>query len=221
DRGGRHPMNARRRGGLGPSNAAAAPRAFLLIAVAVVIGLVLLWKGLDSTPGTVAPAEAPVVAEKSTDESPVDQGSDTSADETSAAAVDTSSDQPATTEAPAPTTTEDPFPKPTYAPNEVKVLVANGSGVSGAAGKVTDMLTPLGWAMESPANADKSSISGIYYKTGYAHNARLIQDHFGEDPSILSQFPSGGLAVPDRSLDRVENAHIVIILGSDLAIQGG
>ena len=214
-------MNARRRGGLGPSNAAAAPRAFLLIAVAVVIGLVLLWKGLDSTPGTVAPAEAPVVAEKSTDESPVDQGSDTSADETSAAAVDTSSDQPATTEAPAPTTTEDPFPEPTYAPNEVKVLVANGSGVSGAAGKVTDMLSPLGWAMESPANADKSSISGIYYKTGYAHNARRIQDHFGEDPSSLSQFPAGGLAVPDRSLDRVENAHIVIILGSDLAIQGG
>ena len=214
-------MNARRRGGLGPSNAAAAPRAFLLIAVAVVIGLVLLWKGLDSTPGTVAPADAPVVAEKSTDESPVDQGSDTSADETSAAGGDTSSDQPATAEAPAPTTTEDPFPEPTYAPNEVKVLVANGSGVSGAAGKVTDMLSPLGWAMESPANADKSSISGIYYKTGYAHNARLIQDHFGEDPSILSQFPTGGLAVPDSSLDRVDNADIVIILGSDLAIQGG
>ena len=214
-------MNARRRGGLGPSNAAAAPRAFLLIAVAVVIGLVLLWKGLDSTPGTVAPAGSPVVAESSTDESPGDQGNDTSADETSAAGEDTSSDQPATTEAPAPTTTEDPFPEPTYAPNEVKVLVANGSGVSGAAGKVTDMLSPLGWAMESPANADKTSISGIYYKTGYAHNARLIQDHFGEDPSILSQFPTGSLAVPDSSLDRVDNADIVIILGSDLAIQGG
>ena len=95
-------MNARRRGGLGPSNAAAAPRAFLLIAVAAVIGLVLLWKGLDSTPGTVAPAGAPVVAESSTDESRADQGSDTSADETSAAGGDTSSDQPATTEAPAP-----------------------------------------------------------------------------------------------------------------------
>ena len=87
-------MNARRRGGLGPSNAAAAPRAFLLIAVAVVIGLVLLWKGLDSTPGTVAPADAPVVAEKSTDESPVDQGSGTSVDETSVAGRDTLSAQP-------------------------------------------------------------------------------------------------------------------------------
>ena len=38
-------------GGLGPRSAAAAPRAFLLIAVAVVLGLVLLWKGLDDTPG--------------------------------------------------------------------------------------------------------------------------------------------------------------------------
>ncbi len=214
-------MNARRRGGLGPSNAAAAPRAFLLIAVAIVIGLVLLWKGLDSTPGTVAPAGAPVVVESPIDESANDLGSGTLVDETRVAGGDTSSDQSATTEAPAPTTTEDLFPEPTFAPNEVKVLVANGSGVSGAAGKVTDMLTPLGWAMESPANANKTSISGIYYKTGYAHNARLIQDHFGEDPSILSQFPTGGLAMPDASLDRVDNADIVIILGSDLAIQGG
>ncbi len=214
-------MNSRRRGGLGPSNAAAAPRAFLLIAVAMVIGLVLLWKGLDATPGTVAPADAPVVSEPSTDDSSTGQGSDISADETPAAGGETSSAQPVATEAPVSTTTEDPFPEPTYAPNEVKVLVANGSGVSGAAGKVTDMLSPLGWAMESPANADKTSISGIYYKTGYAHNARLIQDHFGEDPSILSQFPTGGLAVPDRSLDRVDNANIVIVLGSDLAIQGG
>ena len=207
-------MNARRRGGLGPSNAAAAPRAFLLIAIAVVIGLVLLWKGLDSTPGTVAPADVPAVAESSpevpaTPEAPVAGG---------AAAVAQPAPPP---EAPAPPTPEDLFPEPTYAPNEVKVLVANGSGVSGAAGKVTDMLSPLGWAMESPANADKTSTSGIYYKTGYAHNARLIQDHFGEDPSILSQFPPGGVAVPDGALDRVDNADIVIILGSDLAIQGG
>jgi len=208
-------MNARRRGGLGPSNAAAAPRAFLLIAIAVVIGLVLLWKGLDSTPGTVAPADVSAVAEQSADEP-------TPTTEAPAASGDARVDEPApTTEAPAPTTTEDLFPEPTYAPNEVKVLVANGSGVSGAAGKVTDMLSPLGWAMESPANADKTSASGIYYKTGYAHNARLIQDHFGEDPSILSQFPASGLSVPDSSLDRVDNADIVIILGSDLAIQGG
>ena len=217
-------MNIRRRGGLGPSNAAAAPRAFLLIAIAVLLGLVLLWKAVDSTPGTVAPAVNPSAsADSSTDETTTDAG-DAFADETPADAVapaDAGSEAPATTEAPAPTTTQDLFPKPTHAPNEVKVLVANGSGVSGAAGKVTDMLSPLGWAMESPANADKTSVTGIYYKTGYASDAQVIQEHFGEAPSILSQFPAGGVSVPDGALDRVDNADIVVILGSDLAIQGG
>ena len=88
-------------------------------------------------------------------------------------------------------------------------------------GAIPDFLRMDDAIGSDPANADKTSISGIYYKTGYAHNARLIQDHFGEDPSILSQFPTGGLAVPDSSLDRVDNANIVVILGSDLAIQGG
>ena len=213
-------MNTRRRGGLGPSNAAAAPRAFLLIAIAVLLGLVLLWKAVDSTPGTVAPAADPsATADSLTDETPADAG-DGSAGETPADA-DAGSEAPATTKAPAPTTTQDLFPKPTHAPNEVKVLVANGSGVSGAAGKVTDMLSPLGWAMESPANAEKTSVTGIYYKTGYASDAQVIQEHFGEAPSILSQFPAGGVSVPDGALDRVDNADIVVILGSDLAIQGG
>ncbi|MBT5904225.1 MAG: LytR C-terminal domain-containing protein [Acidimicrobiaceae bacterium] len=219
-------MNTRRRGGFGPSNAAAAPRAFLLITIAVLLGLVLLWKAVDSTPGTVAPAaDQTATADSSTGETSAEAG-DASADEMPAdadtdASADSGSDAPATTEAPAPTTTQDLFPKPTHAPNEVNVLVANGSGVSGAAGKVTDMLSPLGWAMESPANANKTSVTGIYYKTGYASDAQVIQEHFGEAPSILSQFPAGGLSVPDGTLDRIDNADIVVVLGSDLAIQGG
>jgi hypothetical protein len=215
-------MNTRRRGGFGPSNAAAAPRAFLLIAIAVLLGLVLLWKAVDSTPGTVAPAADPAAtADSSTDDAGDASANEMPADTDTDASADSGSDAPATTEAPAPTTTQDLFPKPTHAPNEVNVLVANGSGVSGAAGKVTDMLSPLGWAMESPANADKTSVTGIYYKTGFSSDAEVIQEHFGEAPSILSQFPAGGLSVPDGTLDRIDNADIVVILGSDLAIQGG
>jgi len=207
---------ARSRGGLGPSNAAAAPRAFLLIGVAVVIGLVLLWKGLDSSPSDqpAAPA-APVPTTEALATGDPDAGTASSGGST--ATPTTAASTPTTA---APTTTAPPMPEPTHAPNEVKVLVANGSGVSGAAGKVTDMLSPLGWAMESPANADKTSVSGIYYKTGYARDARVIQEHFGEDPSILTQVPTGGLAVPANAEDRVANADIIIILGSDLAIQG-
>jgi len=205
---------ARGRGGLGPSNAAAAPRAFLLIAVAVIVGLVLLWKGLDSAPSgqTSAPSSpASTTAVPAGDTGATDSGS-TDVTPTTAAATPTTSVS---------TTTAPPMPAPTHAPNEVKVLVANGSGVSGAAGRVTDMLSPLGWAMESPANADKTSVSGIYYKNRYARDAQVIQEHFGEAPNIIEQFPAGGLAVPANAEERVANADIIIILGSDLAIQGG
>ncbi|MBJ31090.1 MAG: hypothetical protein CL466_06690 [Acidimicrobiaceae bacterium] len=209
---------ARSRGGLGPTNVAAAPRAFLLIGVAIVIGLVLLWKGLDTSPSGQAPAPSALAP---TTEAP-DPGDAGTGAGSSSGSTDTTPTIAATTPTTVvPTTTAPPMPEPTHAPNEVKVLVANGSGVSGAAGKVTDMLSPLGWAMESPANADKTSISGIYYKAGYARDARVIQEHFGEDPNILQQIPTGGLAVPANAEERVANADIIIILGSDLAIQGG
>ena len=97
--------------------------------------------------------------------------------------------------------------------------MANGSGVSGAAGKVTDMLSPLGWTMESPANADKTGTPRVYYRTEYHADARKIVEHFDEIPSLLEKMPTGGLGVPSKAEDRLANAHIVVILGSAQRIQ--
>ena len=198
------------RGGLGPSNAAAAPRALLLIVVAVAIGLVLLWKGLDTTPGTGISSE---VADGDTslsvvtiDQEPPDLPA---------------LDEPAveTTTTPTTTTTTTAAPVPTRPPNQVRVLVANGSGVPRGASSVTATLSPAGYTTLPPANATPTDASGIYYRPSYSSDARGVMEVVAPgNPDLISPMPPGGIDVPDATLDRVADANVVIILGSDLRI---
>lgn len=197
-------------GGLGPSNKAAAPRALLLIAVAVIIGLVLLWKGVDTTPGTESSAEVAV--------------------DNSLGAVSTSSeepndgqiaDDPVPTIAPVltTTTTTTTTPPPTRPPNQVRVLVANGSGVARGASNITGILNPSGYTTLAPANATPTDTSGIYYRPSYSSDARGIMEIVAPgNPDLISPLPSGGLDVPENALDRVADANVVVILGSDFRI---
>ena len=197
-------------GGLGPSNAAAAPRALLLIAVAVVLGLVLLWKGLDTTPGI---AVSPVAT---------DDGSAGSVGMVEEGPADLPmADEPVatTTTAPTTTTTTTAVPAPTRPPNQVRVLVANGSGVPRGAATVTDVLSPAGYTTLPPANATPTDTSGIYYRSGYSGDARAVMELVApSNPDLILPLPAGGLDVPDATLDRVANANVVVILGADLRI---
>ena len=195
-------------GGLGPSNAAAAPRALLLIAVAVILGLVLLWKGLDTTPGITVSPEA------------TDDGSAESVGMVEEGPADLPvEDEPVAATTPAPTTTTAAVPAPTRPPNQVRVLVANGSGVSRGAATVTDALSPAGYTTLPPANATPTDTSGIYYRSGYSGDARAVMDIVAPgNPDLIFPLTAGGLDVPDATLDRVANANVVVILGADLRI---
>ena len=197
-------------GGLGPSNAAAAPRALLLIAVAVVLGLVLLWKGLDTTPGVAVSPEA------------TDDGSAESVGMVEEGPGDLPmADELVATTTPAPTitTTTTAVPAPTRPPNQVRVLVANGSGIPRGAATVTDVLSPAGYTTLPPANATPTDTSGIYYRSGYSGDARAVMDIVAPgNPDLILPLPAGGLDVPDATLDRVANANVVVILGADLRI---
>ena len=197
-------------GGLGPSNAAAAPRALLLIAVAVVLGLVMLWKGLDTTPGI---AVSPVAT---------DDGSAGSVGMVEEGPADLPmADEPVATTTPAPTTTTTTtaVPAPTRPPNQVRVLVANGSGVPRGAATVTDVLSPAGYTTLPPANATPTDTSGIYYRSGYSGDARAVMELVApSNPDLILPLPAGGLDVPDATLDRVADANVVVILGADLRI---
>ena len=195
-------------GGLGPSNAAAAPRALLLIAVAVILGLVLLWKGLDTTPGVAVPPEA------------TDDGSAESVGMVEEGPADLPvEDEPVAATTRAPTTTTTAVPAPTRPPNQVRVLVANGSGVRRGASDVTDVLSPNGYTTLPPANATPTDTSGIYYRSGYSGDARAVMEIVAPgNPDLILPLPPGGLDVPDGTLDRVANANVVVILGADLRI---
>ncbi|CAI8328605.1 MAG: Uncharacterised protein [Acidimicrobiaceae bacterium] len=197
--------------GIAPSNTSAAPRAFLLIFVAVVLGIVILWKGLDDDPqkaSSITPNSSDVTAqileEQPADLPPLDVSEIST---TTVAVVETT------------TTTSSP-PLPTRPPNTVTVLVLNGSGVGGAAGAVTNLLKPHGYTTLSPANGNKDEKSWVYYKPDFSPDAKGVTDVLGIMPDLLTSFPTNGLSVPEGSMDRVSDANIIVFLGSDKEIYG-
>ncbi len=196
--------------GITPSNASAAPRAFLLIFVAVVIGFVVLWKGLDddlqTTGSDVSNLSEQVtqnIQQEPADLPPLDVPQIST---TTVAVIET-------------TTTTSLPPLPTKPPSTVKVLVLNGSGVGGAAGAVTNLLKPHGYTTLSPANGNVGEKSWVYYRPEFSPDAKGITDILGIMPDLLVPFPEE-LSVPDGSVDRVDTAHVIVFLGSDKEIYG-
>ena len=225
-------------GGLGPSNGAAAPRALLLIVVAVLLGAALLWKGLDDGTDLVSDQPVPTTTATTGDGTPDDGTGDGTPDD----GTDLVSDQPvptttATTGDGTPddgtgdgtpddgtggTTTSTLFPTITEPPSEVQVLVANGSGTARAAGSVTELLVPKGYATLAPANAQPTDSTMIFFRPGMVAEARAVMELLAPDsPDLLAQIPPTGLAVAESALDRLEAADIVVILGADGRIHNG
>ena len=196
-------------GGLGPSNSAAAPRALLLIVVAVLLGAALLWKGLDDGTDLVSDQPVPTTTAPTGDGTPDDGSGDGTGDGTP-------------DDGTGGTTTSTLFPTITEPPSEVQVLVANGSGTARAAGDVTELLVPKGYATLAPANAQPTDSTMIFFRPGMVAEARAVMELLAPDsPDLLAQIPPTGLAVAENALDRLESADIVVILGADGRIHNG
>lgn len=72
----------------------------------------------------------------------------------------------------APTAT--PAPALTHSRAEVKVQVANASGIPQVAGKMTASLSAAGFATAEATNADPSQVSVVFYEVGYDADAYAI-----------------------------------------------
>jgi LytR cell envelope-related transcriptional attenuator len=113
-----------------------------------------------------------------------------------------------TTTTPAhPTTTTTTVP-----PSHVPVLVANASGITGAAGAVTTQLHAAGWDLLPPANASAQvTKSNVYYVAG--------QQKAAEDIATSLQLPASAVVPYTTSapVSSIGTAEVLVVVGPDLA----
>ncbi len=182
-------------GGFGRSAGANVARGVMVIVGAVIIGLLLMNRGLsDNRAGASA-----------TDE-PTEATATTLADDTTVSSQSTTT---ATTEPP--TTLGAPRD-----PSEVAVLVVNGTeNLKGVAGRGTDILKTSNYITREPKNADVNGPSVILYTDGYQAEANAVAAIYGVDPATYVQpFDPASSPIADT-----QEANIVVRIGNDGVIQ--
>ena len=203
-----------------PNNQMAIKGVVLVLAL-IAAGVFVLARGLDdgddSAPvATEATAEPTAAAEETPD--PDDApSSDDDAVPTPAPAPDET--QPA---APAPEVTQAPAPDPEEElecrdPSTIGVLVANGTDVSGAAGRLSGELNAANYVTLQPVNASPQTSSAFYFRAGYEVDARCIASQLGVGAGPffpMSDPPPGGI-----TLETLGNAYVLILIGPDSLAQ--
>jgi hypothetical protein len=179
-------------GSFARSAGGAGARGLLLLAVALLIGVVLLNATDADPPGTSLSARG--------DSDSGDSGAGT-ADKGDAAAV--------TTTTVAPTTT-----LPARAPAEVKVIVANASAVKGAATGGRTALVNAKYNVLAPSNAAPVATSSVYFVPGFDRDAAAIAAALQIPANLVKPMPA------PLPFD-IKGANVAVVLGADHAPRFG
>lgn len=99
--------------------------------------------------------------------------------------------------------------------NEVNVLVANGTEVSGQASRLTTALRNKGFLTAEPRNADAQATSTIFYRPGFGAEATIVRSVLG------GSTPIAPMPDPDpiigEGIDIVPIDVLVLVGADDLA----
>jgi hypothetical protein len=172
----------------------------LLVAIGVLLGVLILGSGL----GSPAPSSVTVEQASSGSDSTTTTTADSGATTTTAATGGSSTTLPTTS-----TTGGTPT---THPPNEVRVLVANGTDIPGAASQVQSQLVALGYNALSPQNGPTSDTSWVYYEPDYEADALAIALGLGMTPQQVAPMPE------PPPIDTLE-ADILVLIGNDGLVQ--
>lgn len=96
-------------------------------------------------------------------------------------------------------------------PSAVSILVANGSGVKGAAAKIATTLAGSNYVLKTSVNTKTpASSSVVYYTAGYDADARAIASLLTPAPSV--QAMPNPLPVADLA-----GANVLVVVAADIA----
>ncbi len=96
--------------------------------------------------------------------------------------------------------------------SEVAVLVANGSGVTGQASRLTSQLRNQGFMTREPINADDQAASTIFYRPGFAAEATVVRTVLGVATPI-APMPEPDLFIGD-GID-LAPVNVLVLVGAD------
>lgn len=180
-------------GSFARSAGGAGARGMALLAVALLLGIVLLNATDADPPGTTLSSRGDSDTGGGTDDDDAD-GEGTGA-------------SPTVTSAP-------PTTAPARAPKDVKTLVANASSTKGAAGTATERLKGLGYNALAPANAKSVAESSVYFTAGFDRDAAAIAAALQLPPATVKPLPA---APPFDTKD----ANVIVVLGTNDAPKFG
>ncbi len=194
----------------------AATRGVILAVIGVALAVFILGRGFDDTPDLVSvgavdppPDTTAPDPDEQTDTTPTEDAETPTEDPDPATDDETTTETPAVDETPAAT---DP-PPILHTISEVRLLVVNGTGVGGAAGTVNNSFIALGYNGLEPTNSnspDTITETKVYYAEAYILDAQSI--------ALALNAPTTAVAplTDDVPVDELSEAHVVIVLGSDL-----
>ncbi len=186
-------------GGFGKSAGVNAARGVAVVAIAVLVGVLLMAKGLNKTDSVAA------ISGDSTTTTTTVQADE--AVETSSVAAD---QQPETSEETVPAAPTEP-----RAPAEVKVLVLNGSGgIAGVAGRGSAKLQESGYAVATPDDARAPGPTVILYTEGFELDAQAVAAVFGVPVETVAPFDPANSPIEDT-----QAANVIVRIGNDQLIQ--
>ncbi len=118
-----------------------------------------------------------------------------------------------------PETTTTTAPTPTVrAPSQVTLVIANGTDVDGAAGKLTDTLKGLGYITEQAHNTtEPQNTYNIFYLPGWEEEAKVVARAIG----AINDQAVNTLVQPlpiNYEFAEVGDSVIVIIIGKDASL---